>query len=203
MVKIEKEFDTKIYEKNNQLSEKEHSILKEIIKNPRISDQKISQKTKIPVKTVNRKRKSLEEKKLLHYIAYINNFPNGTSTFHSQCMYRMFFSLGTSLESVKKIILSSNFRDNYTILKHIIFDFLGEQNGQAVYNAILVSRVDSDMVEILNAEIVPFFEFYLGKGIITRVEELTIRSFNKFFHNYYIEDLEGKKTEERVVYVAR
>ena len=45
----------------------ERRIIRNLIKNPRISDNKISKITGIPTITVNRKRKKLEAEGLLHY----------------------------------------------------------------------------------------------------------------------------------------
>ena len=52
-----------------KLDEKEQKIVKELIKNPRISDTQIAKNTNIPVMTINRKRKAylgqLEARSLL------------------------------------------------------------------------------------------------------------------------------------------
>jgi len=57
-----------------KLDDKEVLIVKELIKNPRSSDNGISKITKIPVKTVNRKRKGLESRNLISYYTYLHNF---------------------------------------------------------------------------------------------------------------------------------
>ena len=70
-----------------QLDGKEKEILKELIKNPRISDNQISKNTKIPVKTVNRKRKLLEKRSLIHYMVHLDNSRSGTGVFSTKHMY--------------------------------------------------------------------------------------------------------------------
>ena len=49
------------------LDEQEIKIVRELIKDPRLSDNKPAKKTGIPVMTVNRKRKRLGAEKLLRY----------------------------------------------------------------------------------------------------------------------------------------
>ena len=55
-----------------QLDEQERRIVRELIKDPRISDNQIAKNTRVPVMTVNRKRKLLEEKGLLNYYCYLD-----------------------------------------------------------------------------------------------------------------------------------
>ena len=50
-----------------KLDEQEQKIIKELIRDPRISDNQIGRNTKIPVKTVNRKRKNLEQRNIISY----------------------------------------------------------------------------------------------------------------------------------------
>ena len=69
------------------LDEHEVKIIRELIRNPRISDNKISKRTKIPVMTVNRKRKRLEEQKLLRYYTSINKGEFGLKIFGAKALY--------------------------------------------------------------------------------------------------------------------
>ncbi len=57
--------------KMHKLDNQERLITRELIKNPRISDNQIAIKTNVPLKTVNRKRKILEEKGMLLYFSYL------------------------------------------------------------------------------------------------------------------------------------
>ena len=171
--------------KNKKIGPKEKLILKELIKNPRVSDNKISKITKIPVKTVNRRRKYLEENNLVTYSTFVNNFSKGTDRFSATCMYGLHFKFGITKERIKGIILSDIYRKHPAIIKHIMFDFVGEKEGSVVYTIILVSRASADFIEILNAEIIPFFSNALKVDCIAKVEEMTIGFFNKTGHNNY------------------
>ena len=50
-----------------KLDNQEIKIVKALIRNPRISDNQIGLRTGVPIRTVNRKRKKMEEKGLLKY----------------------------------------------------------------------------------------------------------------------------------------
>ena len=177
--------DKKGLKTNKKITEKEKLILKELIKNPRVSDNQISKTTGIPVKTVNRRRKYLEDNNLVVYSSSINNYEKGTGRFGATCMYSLFFKFGITKEKIKGIITSEIYRRHPAVMKHIMFDFVGEKEGSVVYTTILVSRASADFIEILNAEIIPFFSGAISHDCISKVEEMTVGFFNKTGHNNY------------------
>lgn len=177
--------DKKRTKTDKKITDKEKQILKELIKNPRVSDNQISKATGIPVKTVNRRRKYLEDNNLVVYSSSVNNFENGTKRFGATCMYSLFFKFGITKEKIKGVIASEVYRRHPAVMKHIMFDFVGEKEGSAVYTIILVSRASADFIEILNAEIIPFFSGAIGQDSISKVEEMTVGFFNKTGHNNY------------------
>jgi len=79
-----------------ELDNQEKSILKELVKDPRISDNQIALKTGIPVKSVNRKRKNLESERILSYHTRIDNNTEGTGIFGARRMYTILFDYGIS-----------------------------------------------------------------------------------------------------------
>ena len=102
--------------------EYDKKIIKELIVNPRLSDNKISIITKIPVKTVNRKRKNLEKKEIISYLTAVNFRETGTGDFGARIMYIIEFKYGIFrkqfLDAYKK--MTSSKKD----IKHINFKFL-------------------------------------------------------------------------------
>lgn len=168
------------------LQEKDKLILSELVRNPRATDKAISQKTNIPIKTVNRRRKSLEEKNVITYMASVNNFTTGTQVFNAISTFTFYFNYGITRDALFKIISSHTFASNNAVKKHIFVDEVGEKDGRAVYSCFLVSRVQSDMIEILNAEILPLFDVELGHNPIFKIDEIKVYSMNKIFHNYFL-----------------
>ncbi len=185
MSQIEQKNDIKSTEKNIKISDKEQLILRELIKNPRVSDNQISKTTGIAVKTVNRRRKHLEDRNMVVYSAQVNNYEKGTKRFGATCMYSLFFRYGTTKEKIKSIIIGEAYRRHPAVIKHIMFDFVGEKEGSVVYTLILASRASADFIEILNADIIPLFSGILGQNCVAKVEEMTVGFFNKTSHNNY------------------
>ncbi len=83
-----------------ELDHQEKKILLELVRNPRISDNQIGKNTGIPVKTVNRKRKILEQKNILSYFSFINYGEKGTGLFDSQYLYLIKLKFGITTKQV-------------------------------------------------------------------------------------------------------
>jgi DNA-binding Lrp family transcriptional regulator len=87
-----------------RVDDKEESILREIIRSPTISDNQISKKTGIPVKTVNRKRKAMEKRNFMYYFVAVNNGHMGTGVFNAMQLYTIYFDYGISREKVYRVL---------------------------------------------------------------------------------------------------
>jgi len=166
----------------DEIDQQEHFIIKELIKNPRISDNQISKNTGVPVKTVNRKRKILEKKGLLYYFTYLNNGPHGTSVFTAKQQYIITFKLGIT----RKQIIEAMKKESPTKieLKHIAECSLGERDGHAIIAMTIESRLISDIIEIFNAEIAPKFKRVFGEDAIIKTDVLTLNVPLIMLHNY-------------------
>ncbi|MEE6246138.1 MAG: Lrp/AsnC family transcriptional regulator, partial [Thermoproteota archaeon] len=124
-----------------ELDKNELEIIKELVKNPRISDNKISKNTKIPVKTVNRKRKKLEETGIINYYFSINTRKDGLGWFPSRHMYTIKFKLGLSQNKlIREIKEEMNVR---TIFTDIIYEsHIAEIDGHTGLLLILEGSSD-------------------------------------------------------------
>ncbi|MCK5107386.1 MAG: Lrp/AsnC family transcriptional regulator [Nanoarchaeota archaeon] len=174
------------------LDEKEKRIIKELVKNPRISDNQISRITKIPLKTVNRKRKNLEEKGLIAYEVHLDNSRSGTNIFTSKQMYTITFRKGITRANFLNFAKHYDFANLF--IKHCSEIFVGEQDGCLKLILFIESYLATDIIEIFNADYFNKFESYFGKGCIGDVNVITINNQLQSFHNYFphINVKEGK-----------
>ncbi|MFP4111569.1 MAG: winged helix-turn-helix domain-containing protein [Candidatus Woesearchaeota archaeon] len=164
---------------------KEEQILREIIKDPTISDNQISKKTGIPVKTVNRKRKRMENNNYMYYFVVPNNGREGTGVFSAMQLYTIYFDYGISREQVLGVLNDDKIMNEPVLRKHILTDWLGEKDGRVAYHCIIRSRVESDIIEIVNVEIVPKFTSKLGSYVIKNIEVMQNVMPLRVFHNYF------------------
>ncbi len=168
-----------------KLDEQEKIIVRELIKDPRISDNQISIKTNVPLKTVNRKRKILEEKNYVSYHCYLNNNSDGTGNWRGKCMYIIIFKDGITRKQAFEKLMDNH--KSIKLTKHLLFSFLGEYEGNIALICILESKNPEDIIEIFNAEMVPEIEHHFGVGGIKKTITLPILNNIRFLKNYILE----------------
>lgn len=184
-----------------KLDNQEKGIVKELILNPRISDNKITKNTQIPLKTVNRKRKKLEEEGLLKYFCSLNTSNSGTGEFTSRQMITITFKEGiTRSKFIEKI--SPHFLKPIKI-KHIYESHLGESSGNLVWVLTLESRLESDIIEILNAELIPELKWLLGENSIKETNTIRLHKQIGLLHNYLPEfNMKKGKLESKEIFIT-
>ncbi|MBU1204758.1 MAG: winged helix-turn-helix domain-containing protein [Nanoarchaeota archaeon] len=165
-----------------EIDKQEEIIVKELIKNPRISDNQISKNTGVPVKTVNRKRKKLEKEGLLYYFTYLNNGPHGTGVFTARQLYIVTFKLGITRKQILDMIKKEE--PTKIELKHIAESYLGDVDGHSIIAMIIESRLESDIIEIFNAELIPKFKRFFGEDAVVKTEAITLNIPLRTMHNY-------------------
>ena len=179
------------------LDEKERLIILELIKNPRASDNSISAATKIPVKTVNRKRKFLESKNLISYYVYLDNFA-GTKIFTSRQLFLVRFRHGITRDFFMKRLAErfEKLNSSKVVSKHILESHLGEQNGCLVLTMIIESFSKNDLIEIFNAEIVKLISETFGTDAVSHTEVIDLTVQLSLLHNYSPFNLDNGKMDK-------
>ncbi|MBW3020937.1 Lrp/AsnC family transcriptional regulator, partial [Candidatus Woesearchaeota archaeon] len=86
------------------LDDAEVKIIRELIRNPRASDNKIAKRTNIPVMTVNRKRKNLEQQSFLRYFASIDKGEFGLDIFGAKQLYVIKFRIGITRKNYVEVM---------------------------------------------------------------------------------------------------
>ena len=69
-------------------------------------------------------------------------------------------------------------------LKHIAECSLGERDGHAIIAMTIESRLESDIIEIFNAELIPKFKRFFGENSIIKTEAITLNVPLIMLHNY-------------------
>lgn len=165
-----------------QFDEQEKKIIRELIRNPRLSDNEISRRTSIPVKTVNRKRKLLEKENIINYYTEINHTESGTGQLSALKMFIIELKHGiTRAEFIEK---SSSHASKKVNIKHIKLSFLGERNGHLTIATILESGHGKDLLEIFNADFVAELKHMFGEDAIYKTESFIVSTLVRTMHNY-------------------
>lgn len=160
--------------------EKEEKILKELIKNPRVSDNQIAKNAKIPVMTVNRKRKKLEEDDKVLYMSYVNNL---NSDYNARQLYTIKFKSGITRELyINKIQNDYKFKEIYS--NYVSDSYLGEKDGHLALIMSIDASSESELVEIFNGLIVKSLKSNFGDDSILEIVTTRISLPIRLHHNY-------------------
>ena len=165
-----------------KLDKYDRAIIQELIVNPKLNDNKISGLTKIPVKTVSRKRKKLEEEGIINYMVSVNYKAEGTGDFEASIMYIVTFNYGIYRKRFLDGYKNLNFSEKDS--KHINFKWLGEKDGHLILILIIESNKFSDILEIYNVEILGKLNSILGPNCIKETSTIPITTPLTYFHNY-------------------
>ncbi len=170
-------------DEKRELDESERKIVRELIKNPRISDNQIAKNTKVPVMSVNRKRKLLEKEGLLRYFASFDTGEFGTGTFKAKQLYIIKFKIGITREDyinkVEKDKRFQQFNASYTSLS-----YLGEKDGHLALVMVLDAETDSLLVDEFSGKIIPHLKEKLGNDCIREIITTKISNTLRRHHNY-------------------
>ncbi len=160
----------------------ENKIITELIRNPRLSDNQVSKLTSVPVKTVNRKRKKLEEEGILNYMLSIDHSDYGTGQMPASQLVMVELKEGIT----RKQFLDSapGVMSKKVHLKHILASLLGERDGKLTLMMLINSRKKDDLLEIYNAEFVPQLKQVFGQNAIKNTTVIDMVMPLRVLHNY-------------------
>jgi len=165
------------------LDSKDRMIIKKLIKNPTISDNQISKTTGIPVKTVNRRRKALEEEQIISYHVNVDMRKNGTGRFGARHLYLIEFKLGfPQSRLVNEIREEPNVRTFFT--DHIYESHIAEIDGHTALIMVVEGRDDEEVNEAFNTKIIPSLKKNHGEDAIINVKTIRLSDPIRIFHNY-------------------
>jgi len=177
-----------LVKKNGQyylLDDKDKAILKKLTRDPTVSDNQIAKLTNIPVKTVNRRRKALEEGGLVSYHININMGKWGTGRFLARHLYIIEFKLGfPQSRLVNEIKEEPNVKTIFT--DHIYESHIAEVDGRTALIMLVEGKSDEEVNEAFNTKIIPSLQKNHGVDAITNVKTLRLADPIRIFHNYIL-----------------
>jgi len=173
----------KNHENIRTLDESEVKIVRELIRDPRVSDNQIARKTRIPVMTVNRKRKNLEREKLIRYYTSIDKGEFGLPIFRAKQLYIIKFKIGITMKKYVEV-MEADSKWRMFNSKFISSAYLGEKDGHLALIISLDAKDESQLIEEFNGNIIPFLCEKLGKDAIEEVTTASLSRMIRVHHNY-------------------
>lgn len=165
------------------LDDQEISIIRELVRNPRVSDNRIARSTGIPVMTVNRKRKKLEEAGLIKYYTDFDNGEDGTGDFSATQLYIVKFVVGITRDQFLSFV-ESNKRYCKFMAKYALESFLGEKDGRLSLIMILCGKNTNELVEVFNSTLLTMYRQHFGEHAVRDIITARITDHVRKHHNY-------------------
>ena len=166
-----------------KLNTQDIKIIRALIRNPKLSDNKIGIMTGVPIRTVNRKRKKMEEQGILNYYTELNMGQTGTQRFNAKHMYVVKFRIGISQ---KQVISEVKEEPNVsTVFTEFIYEsHIAEIEGHTALVLFIEGASDDEINNKFNEIIIPSLEKNHGVGSIIEITTIRIGKTIRLFHNY-------------------
>jgi DNA-binding Lrp family transcriptional regulator len=165
------------------LDDQEKAIVRALVRDPRLSDHAVSEKTSVPAKTVSRKRRRLEEEGILAYFTQVDLMEGGTGHYNTRHLYIVKFRLGvTKKQIVDEIKNEANIKSVFTEL--IFQSHIAEIDGHIALLMLIEGKDDSDVVESVQAKIIPSLRKNHGEDSIEEIQTIRVLAPIRIMRNY-------------------
>lgn len=166
-----------------EFDEQERQIVRELIRDPRASDNGIGSSTGVNVKTVGRKRQKLEEEGVLSYHTHVDLTARGTQQFGARHLYTIKFKIGISpaglIEDIQK---EPKVRSIFT---EIIFEsHVAEIDGHTALLLFIDGGSDADIVQTVQEKLMPSLLRNHGADSIVDVQTVRVLQPVRIMRNY-------------------
>lgn len=178
------------------IDDKDRAILRRLIRDPTISDNQIAKLASMPVKTVNRRRKALEDNEIVSYHLNVNMGKGGTGRFRARHLYIIVFKLGfPQSRLITEIKEEPNVRTIFT--DHIYESHIAEVDGHTALIMLVEGRSDEEINDAFNSKIIPSLKKNHGEDAIIDVKTIRLGEPIRIFHNYiFMVNMEKGKIKE-------
>lgn len=165
------------------LDDQEKLIARELIRDPRQSDNAIAEKTGIPGRTVSRKRSRLEKEGVISYFTALNVCPNGSGQTLTRHLFIIKFRLGMTAERlINEIKSEPNVK---TIFTELIYEsHIAEIDGHVALVMLIDGKSDTEIVESFQGKIIPSLHKNHGEDSIQEISTLRLLAPIRIKHNY-------------------
>ncbi len=166
-----------------ELDEHERLIVRELIRDPRESDNGIGEKTGVNVRTVGRKRAKLEEGGMLSYFANLDLSPHGTGQFTTRHLYTIKFRIGITYKQLIDDIQREPFVRS--IFTEVIFEsHIAEIDGKLAMLLFIDGASETDIVQTVQEKLIPSLRRNHGEDSIEEIQTVRVLSPVRVMRNY-------------------
>jgi DNA-binding Lrp family transcriptional regulator len=166
-----------------ELDAQEMKIAKALVRNPRLSDNRLGEDNAIPVRTVSRKRSRLEDEGLLRYFADVDMSESGTGYFRCRHIYIVRMRLGISVRQILEDVAREP--KVVTVFTRCIYDsHLAEVDGRVALVMTVEGSSEADVIEKFQQEILPLLQKNHGENAVEEVSTISLLTPLRMLRNY-------------------
>ena len=166
-----------------ELDDQERLIIRQLIRDPRESDNGIGEITGVNVRTVGRKRLRLEQDGVLSYHTQVNLTENGTAQYTARHGYIIKFRLGITVKQVEDDIRREPFVRS--IFTEMLFEsHIAEIDGNVAMLLFIDGASDTDIVQTVQEKLIPSLVRNHGEGSIAEVQTIRLLKPVRVMRNY-------------------
>ena len=166
-----------------ELDDQERLIIRQLIRDPRESDNGICEITGVNVRTVGRKRQRLEQDGVLSYHTHVNLTASGTGQFTARHVYIIKFQLGITVKQVEDDIRREPFVRS--IFTEMLFEsHIAEIDGNVAMLLFIDGANDTDIVQTVQEKLIPSLLRNHGEGSIAEVSTIRLLKPVREMRNY-------------------
>ena len=165
------------------LDEQEKAIVRQLIRDPRESDNGIGELTGVNVRTVSRKRDRLEQEGILSYYTNLDLGGDGAKQYNARHLYIIKFKVGiTYNQLIEEIRQASNQQSVFT--ETIFESHIAEIDGKVALLLFVDGNSDLDIVQRTHEELIPGLLKNHGSDSIESISTIRLLSPIRVMRNY-------------------
>ena len=168
-----------------ELDDQERLIVRQLIRDPRESDNGIGESTGVNVRTVGRKRQRMEQAGILSYYTNLDLTQAGTGQFTTRHLYIIKFRIGISYKQLlDDIQREPSVRSIFT---EIIFEsHISEIDGKLAMLLFIDGASETDIVQTVQEQLIPSLLRNHGENSIEEISTVRILSPVRVMRNYVL-----------------
>jgi DNA-binding Lrp family transcriptional regulator len=168
-----------------ELDEQERLIVRQLIRDPRESDNGIGEATGVNVRTVGRKRQRLEQAGVLSYYTNLDLSAAGTGQFSTRHLYIIKFRLGVSYRQLLEDIQREP--SVRTVFTEVIFEsHIAEIDGKLAMLLFIDGANETDIVQTVQEKVIPSLRKNHGENSIEEVSTIRVLAPVRLMRNYVL-----------------
>lgn len=166
-----------------QLDEAEVKIAKALIRNPRLSDNRLGELYGIPARSVGRKRGRLEEEGLLRYFAEVDMSASGSGRFPCRHLYILRFKIGVTVRQIQDEVRHEP--NVVTVFTESIYEsYIAEIDGRVALVMVVEGESDADILGRFQEKIIPSLQKNHGADSVESIQTIRLLSRVRLLRNY-------------------